>query len=492
MKKQEKTDICYIYEENPLVGRTGDSVFVRQLAKDFPGYRFRVAKISATHSDFSLPEEDTIPNLEGYQNVDLSFHGPRGKGKNSVTFRQAGGFFHSVARTVESRNFDQDHINDLFDNAADLAPKIRFDAIWKNPTSWELIKAIYGATSGEIPFVEHRDLLYDVIHPVWRLVSKWSELPEADIYHADSGIRSALLALVASRKHQAKFVLVDDCLSLNALERERRAIKLRDGGVWRPDYEAYQTARNLWTQRMRNHCLMQADEILANTVSSASKIRNRIGEGRPIRIIREGIEGETARRWGAYYSKETEELAYRVVFLIGAYRTTLARGIATAIQKVENNVGHGKFVILSLSSVTDEDQVSFDRIIKNNIQSTVRLTTEESMIEEIARATVVAFPCQIEVGDRPIINSLHAGKPVVVSMVDGDSIFADPRLSIETDCFATPNRLEGREFANSIISLVKRKNQLNYHPRRLGEALFNHREILDGYAKVYESISKAS
>lgn len=488
MKKKDTTDICYIYEENPIVGRTGDSVFVRQLARDFPKYQFRVAKISNTASDVIAPDQNTVSNIQSYQTVDLSIHGTKGKGKSTVSFRKASAFFHSVARTVEAGNLDRDHVNELFDSAADLAPKITFDAVWKNPTSWELIKAVYGVSSGDIPFVEHRELLAEVIRPVWRLLSKWTDIPAAKIYQADSGIRSALLAMVASRKHNAKYVIVDDCLPLNALERERRAIKLRDGGVWRPEYEAFQSARNLWTQKMRNHCLSEADEILANTMSSATKIRNKIGEDRPIRIVREGIEGETARRWGAYYSREGEEIGYRIVFLIGAYQETTARGIVTAIQKIEMSAGHGKFVILSLSSTTPEDRESFDQIVKNNVTSSVRLTTEINMIQEIARATVVAFPSQIEVGDRAIINSLHAGKPVVVSMVDGDSIFADPRLSMETDCFVTPNRLEGREFPNAIISLIRRRDQLDYHPRRLGEALFNHREIMEGYAKVYHSL----
>ncbi len=489
MKKKEHTDICYIYEENPLVGRTGDSVFVRQLARDFPKYQFQVAKISNTASEVISPDQNTVPNILSYQTIDLSFHGSKGKGRSSVSFRRAGAFFHSIARAVEAGKLDGPSMNDLFDSAAELAPKVKFDAVWKNPTSWELIKAVYGVTSGEIPFVEHRELLAEVIEPVWRLLSKWADLPKAKIYQADSGIRSALLAMVASRQHGAKYVIVDDCLPLNALERERRAIKLRDGGVWRPEYEAYQSARNEWTQKMRNHCLSQADEILANTLSSATKIRDKIGSDRPIRIIREGIEGETARRWGAYYSRESEEIGYRIVFLVGSYQETTARGIVTAIQKIESSAGHGKFVILSLSSITERDQKSFDTIVKANVTSSVRLTTEINMIQEIARATVVAFPSQIEVGDRAIINSLHAGKPVVVSMVDGDSIFADPRLSMETDCFATPNRLEGREFPNAIISLIRRKDNLAYHPRRLGEALFNHREIMEGYAKVFHSLS---
>lgn len=487
-KKQQETDICYIFEEKPKVGRTGDSVFVRQLAKDFPHYKFQIAKISATHSDFVLPEKDTIRNIEGYHSIDLSVHGEKGQGRSNISYRKASDFFLSVARCVEAGELGGKQISDLFESAADISPQVTFDGLWKNTTTWDLIKAVYGASSGEIPFVEHRELLYEVLQPIWRLVSKWVELPKAKIYQADSGIFSAILALVASRKNNGKYVVVDDCLPLNALERELRSVKLRDGGGWRPEYEAYQAARNNWTQAMRNHCLLQADEILTNTISSAKKIRDSIGEERPIRIIREGIEGETARRWGAYYSKENEEMSYRVVFLVGAFNDALGRGIATAIQKIETRVGYGKFVVLSLSATTKEDDKAFTISIKNQVTSTVRLTTEAAMIEEIAKATVVAFPSQIDVGDRPIINSLHAGKPVVVSMVDGNSIFADPRLSLETDCFATPNHLEGREFPNAIIAMIRRRDNLEYHPRRLGEALFNHREILEGYAKVYQSI----
>ncbi len=488
MSKKGQTDICYIFEENPEVGRTGDSVFIRQLAKDFPSYRFGVVKISPTESSFELPEEDAYPNITGFQNVDLSVHGSQGKGKTSVSYRKASSFFHSVALTVEGGLLEREQINELVDSAAELAPKVHFEAIWKNQTSWELIKAIYGVSSGEIPFFEYRDLLYETLQPIWRLFSKWVELPKADIYQADSGLRSALLALLASRQHGARFIMVDDCLPLNALERDRRSIKLRDGGVWRPEYEAYQNARNQWSQMITNHCLREADEILANTMSSAAKIRERIGDEHPIRIVREGIEGETARRWGAYYSRESQEQAYRNLFIVGSYNETVGRGICTAIQKVESSVGNGKFVVLSLSSITDEVKDSFTRLIKDHVKSTVRLSGEDQMIEEIARATVVAYPSQMEVGDRPIINSLHAGKPVVVSMIDGDSIFADPRLSVETDCFMTPNRLEGREFPNSIIQLIRRRGKLEFHPRRLGEALFNHREILEGYSKVYDSL----
>ena len=487
-KKKQKTDICYIFEEKPKVGRTGDSVFVRQLAKDFPDYKFQVVKISRSQSQFVLPEEDTIRNIEGYQTVDLSIHGEKGQGKSSTSYRKASEFFMSVARCVEAGKLGTEQINQLFDSAAGLAPKVTFDGLWKNTTTWDLVKAVYGASSGEIPFVEHRELLFEVIQPVWRLLSKWDELPEAKIYQADSGIFSSILAMVASHKNKSKYVIVDDCLPINALEREAQTIKLRDGGGWRPEYGAFQAARNDWTQMMRNHCLLEADEILANTMSSAAKIRDQLGEDRPIRIIREGIEGETARRWGAYYSNEGDEMSYRVVFVIGSYTETIGRGISTSIQKVESRVGQGRFIVLSLSATTPEEESSFERVVKKNVSSTVSMTTEVSMIEEIARATVVAFPSQIEVGDRPIINSLHAGKPVVVSMIDGNSIFADTRISMETDCFATPNHLEGREFPNAIIAMLRRKDSLEYHPRRLGEALFNHREILEGYAKVYASL----
>lgn len=487
-KAKPHTDICYIYEEKPAIGRTGDSVFVRQLAKDFPDYKFQVIKISRSHSNFVLPEGDTIRNIEGYQTVDLSIHGDKGQGKSSTSYRKASEFFMSVARCVEAGDLDRKQLNKLFDSAADLSPKVSFDGLWKNTTTWDLVKAVYGASTGDIPFVEHRDLLYEVLKPIWRLLSKWDELPVAKIYQADSGIFSSILAMVASHKNNGKYVINDDCLSLNALEREAQTIKLRDGGGWRPEYEAFQSTRNHWTRLVRNHCMLEADEILVNTISTANKIREQLGEDRPIRIIREGIEGETARRWGAYYSQEQDDSSYRVVFVVGFYTETLGRGLATAIQKAESKLGPGKFVVLSLSSTTPEEESSFKRVVADQVSSYAGITNEASMIEEIARSTVVAFPNQTEVGDRPIINSLHAGKPVVVSMIDGNSIFADTQISLETDCFATPNHLEGREFPNAIINLVKRKDNLEYHPRRLGEALFNHREIMNGYAKVYQLI----
>lgn len=489
MKTQDHTDICYIYEENPVAGRTGDAVFVRQLAKDFSDYKFRVARVVEQEYPNDSYGQNTVPNIEGYQTVDLSFHGSSGKGRTSVTYRKAGSFFHSVAKCIEVGQLDQDCINALFDCAADLAPTTKFDAIWKNTTSWELVKAVYQASDRKMPFVQHRELLYEVSHPVWRLISKWRDLPQARIYQADSGIRSAILGLVAARKYGSKLIMVDDCLPLNSLERERQGTKLRLGGIWRPENEAVREARNRWTKLMRTHCLGSADEILANTVSSAVKIRETIGDDRPIRVVREGIEGETARRWGAYYSKESEETSYRIVFLVGSYTSSMGRGILTAIGQIEQTIGQGKFVILSLGSISQANRESFDRGIRKYVSSAVQLKSEGAMIEEIAKATVVAFPNQIEVGDRPIINSLHAGKPVVVSMVDGNSVFADPRLSIETDCFVNPNRLEGKDFPDAIISLVRRKDNLDYHPRRLGEALFNHQEIREGYAKVYQSLS---
>ena len=351
----------------------------------------------------------------------------------------------------------------MFDSAADLSPKVTFDGLWKNTTTWDLVKAVYNASPGDVPFVEHRDLLYEVIKPIWRLLSKWEELPAAKIYQADSGIFSSILAMVASHKNNGKYIINDDCLPINALERKAQTIKLRDGGGWRPEYEAFQSARNDWTRLMRNHCLLQADEILVNTVSTAKKIREQLGQDRPIRIIREGIEGETARRWGAYYSREQEESEYRVAFVVGSFTEALGRGIATAIQKVESRLGEGKFVVLSLSTTTPEEESAFEKMVKERVNSDAWIANEAEMIEQIARATVVGFPSQIEVGDRPIINSLHAGKPVVASMIDGNSIFADTRISLETDCFTIPNHLEGREFPNAIINLIKRKDQLEYH-----------------------------
>ena len=489
--RPKEVDICYLYEENPVAGRTGDTAFVRHLAKDFPDYRFRIVRIVEKEVQSNEPAENTISNIDRYQTLDLSYLGADGKGKSSITYRKAGRFFQTVARAVERRQLDIVCVNKLLESAADLAPKVHFDAIWKNTTSWELVKAVSMVSPRPMPFVQHRELLYEFLQPVWRLVSKWSELPRAQIYQADSGLRSALLGLIASQKNQGKLIVVDDCIAANSLERERQADRLRNGGVWRPEYEAIEESLNHWTMLLRNHCLLASDEILANTASSAEKIRRAVGE-RSVRVVREGIEGETARRWAAYYSKESEETAYRVVFLVGALSEAMARGILTAIQLAEQALGQGKFVIVSLSSISPSVRDTFDRRIRKNVSSSVWLMPEQSMIDEIAKATVMAFPNQIEVGDRPIINSLHAGKPVIVSKVDGNSVFADPRLSIETDCFVNPNQLEGKEFGNAIVSLVRRRDQLQYHPRRLGEALFNHQEIRQGYAKVYHSLAPVS
>ncbi len=489
MNKKKETDICYLYEEIPFLGRTGDSVFIRQLAKDFPEYRFSVVKITNRESPNPPADEGGVGNIDGYEAIDLSHHGSQGKGKTSVTFRRAGDFFHSVARAVDSGKLGGDTMNDLFDCAADLAPQITFAGVWKNQTTWELIKAVYAASSGDIPFVEHRELLQQVIRPVWRLLSKWPDLPQARIYHADSGMLSGLLALVTARKVGAKCILVDDCLPLNALERERQGTKLREGGVWRPDFEGVQSARTRWIRLLRVHCLSQADEVLANTVSAANRIRAELGEERTIRVVREGIEGETARRWAAYYRKEEEEVTYRVVFLIGAFGESLSKGLISTMRSIEAAAGGGKFVILSLSSLPAEDRKRFLGDAKlGGVTSSVRFADESNMIQEIARASVVAFPSQLDVGDRPVINSLHAGKPVVVSMIDGNSVFASHQFTAVTDCFLNPSRFGGNEFATALISLIRRRGEFDFHPRRLGEALFNHQEILEGYGKVYHSL----
>ena len=434
--KKASTDICYIYEEVPFLGRTGDSVFLRQLAKDFPEYKFSVAKITKRELEDQSSADNKIRNVTGYQSVDLSFHGVRGRGKTSVSFRRAGDFFHTVARSVESGELDSVAINNLLLSAADLAPKVLFDGLWKNQTSWELLKAVYGASSGEIAFVEHRELLYEVIRPVWRLLSKWPALPAAKIYHADSGIMSGLLALTAAKKHNAKCIIVEDCLPVNALERKRQSVKLREGGVWRPEFEAVQSVRNRWTRLLRTFSLSEADEILANTVSSANKIQSILGRERTVRVVREGIEGETARRWAAYYGKEEEEVTYRVVFLIGAYEEALSKGLITAIRSIEDALGGGKFVILSLGTISPRARKRFEGDARlGGVVSAVRFASEKSMIEEIARASVVAFPRQLDVGDRPLINSLHAGKPVVVSMIDANSVFADQQFTVGNGLF---------------------------------------------------------
>jgi len=361
MKKQE-ADVCLVLEGTYPYVAGGVSTWVHQIITALPELKFALLYIGADKTQ-KLEEKYEIPsNVVDTKTMFLFDELPRrdrvaSKRPSSAragVYRAFEGFLEDFAAPAESERFTE-----LVTSIQGSGRAMACANLWHDREGWELIQRAYMRGMSDESFLSFFWTVRFLVQPAWLALRAGAGLPKAKVYHSLCTGYAGVVAAVAARNNDAKFLLSEHGIYVRErLAEIQRADWVPETPSRRPAvFEELGAFRRLWVEffKLLGRISYDSADHITSLFERNAEIQSAFGApADKIEVVPNGIRpddfAEVGKRRRALI--DANPARKNVGFLGRVVRIKDVKTLVRAARLVVDEVPDAKFII---AGPTDEE-----------------------------------------------------------------------------------------------------------------------------------------
>lgn len=418
-------DVCLVLEGTYPYISGGVSTWVHQAITQMPDLNFGIHFLGAEKDTISDPKYDIPSNVKVIKKVFL-FDTPEIDSFLKRTSKQEAYqldsalslMYEAIVGDPELRN---PSIFKAIELLLELSTKHSFESIWRHPLTWNYLKKLYqngfSSESFEAFFWNTKFL----IKPIWNLLSSFSQIPKARLYHSVCTGYAGFLTAIASRTYSRPYLLSEHGIYV----RERVTDLLRNEWTSNldPDFSRHPTGINPLRQKWINYfqSLSQIAYDSADSIISLFEKNARLqiefgADPEKIKIIPNGIQPDRFHSIMIEREKlRSKQPDRKNIGFLG--RIVSIKDVKTLIRAARltcDVIPDAQFLLIGPTD-EDEDYANACRtlIADLNLSSNVQLPGRQTLDQALPLFDIMVLSSISEGLPFAILESFAAGIPVV-------------------------------------------------------------------------------